>query len=200
MGHAAHFNLANLRTRYGLGVFWETGTGGGDSVQAALDAGFPSVISAEIVREIHVAAQGRFRDDPRVSLQFGSSSRWFPNARFIPERILFWLDAHLEGIGYTTTDAWAQPDIDLRLPLEQELLTIVADRPAGQDVILIDDARLYVEGPYGGGPLPAWAQTLPPERRNIDFIYRLLNTTHEINIDYADEGYVVCLPRGGTCP
>ena len=199
MGHAAHFNLAALRQQYGINYFIETGVGAGDSVRAALDCGFPHVFSIEILESICASAHNRFRGDPRVEIIHSTSLEGLKVLLGETIRsdnpILFWLDAHFPGLSYTTGDCFAEPDVDRRLPLETELALIQELRPDARDVFLIDDARIYVEGPFTSGGLPDWAQTLPPDRRNADFIHRILGPTHDVVIDYTHEGYFSAMPK-----
>jgi hypothetical protein len=91
----------------------------------------------------------------------------------------------------------AEPDVDRRLPLETELVAILARRvDAARDVILIDDARVYQPGAYGLGDLPPDFPGLKGMRnRSLAFVRELLGPTHGIVVDHADTGYVMCCPR-----
>jgi hypothetical protein len=87
---------------------------------------------------------------------------------------------------------------DLRLPLERELELIARLRRPCRDVILVDDLRIYEDGPFEMGNLPEIAQTLPPELRNLDFIARgPWTATHELQRLHQHTGYLVLTPRRG---
>ena len=69
-------------------------------------------------------------------------------------------------------------------------------RVACRDVLLIDDLRIYEDGPYGMGPVPDFAQTLPPERRNIDFVERRpWSQTHDLQRFHQHTGYLMLTPK-----
>jgi hypothetical protein len=89
----------------------------------------------------------------------------------------------------------AEEDIKKRLPLEDELALIRQSREGIGDVILIDDARLYQSGPYSKGDLPTdWPPLQGIQREGIGFIRKAF-PDHGVVIDYADQGYVMCVPR-----
>jgi hypothetical protein len=200
MGIVNHFDLAALRAAHGIKHFVETGVGAGEGVAAALAAGFPNIYSIELIEEIHAAARDRFARCPEVLILQADSLAGLQvllgSGISRDDPVLFWLDAHFPGLGYTTNDAAVEPDDDLRLPLAREIELIRSLRPGVPDIFLIDDARIYVDGPFTYGTLPDWAQTLRAEQRNLDFLYAALGETHEIAIDYAHEGYISALPKG----
>ena len=198
MGHLRVFNLSSLRQRYGCRHFVETGTGTGDSLAYAASSKFDSLSSIEIHPEIAAAARAKLEKDARISIKVGKSGDVLPEllAHLPPEEpILFWLDAHFPGADFGLARYDAEPDVQTRLPLEQELEIIRSIRPGADDVILIDDLRIYEQGPFKNGNIPDWAQTLPPEMRHIRFVDRLFAESHFIERRYEDEGYLVLLPR-----
>lgn len=203
MGSLTHFNLAGVRALHGLRGFVETGTATGDGAEQALMAGFDPVHTIEIVPEIAAAARFRFKSHPSVHVWDGSSAFCLPMIlKELPaEPCLFWLDAHFpggqHGAGYSV-----EPDMDLRLPLENEIRLIREARPDARDVLLIDDARIYVQSPYfssadkytkpmADGTWPG----LKGVRRSLDFLRDLYGNTHGMVVDYADQGYVMVFPR-----
>jgi hypothetical protein len=197
MGHLRHFDLARVCREHGCRHFVETGTGSGDGLAYAAGLPFETLDSIEIHADIAAAAKRRFEADGRIRIRLGNSTELLPIilAELIAdEPVLFWLDAHFPGadLGFAAYDA--EPDVDVRLPLERELEIIAALRPGASDVILIDDLRIYEEGPFKNGNIPDWAQTLPPELRHLQFVERLFAATHETRRDYADEGYLVLVP------
>jgi hypothetical protein len=125
--------------RFGSLALVETGTLRGDMVEATRNA-FQRIWSIELDSDLHAAAATRFRDYPQVSIVHGDSATALPEIVTGESRpILFWLDGHWSG-GDT-----ARGDLDT--PVLAELTAILARRN-GDDVILIDDARLFGTGDY----------------------------------------------------
>ena len=113
------------------GVYIETGTFRGGSLQAALKAGFDRCISMEIAPELHQRARKMFADIHGVTLLLGSSAILLPEvlAGIPPEQpITFFLDAH----GYAGDGNKGAS------PLLTELDSIARYRD-GRDTVLIDD-------------------------------------------------------------
>lgn len=203
MGHLRVFDLSALRLRYGCRHFVETGTGTGDSLAYAACSKFDSLFSIEIHPEIAAAARSKLQKDTRIRIEVGKSGDVLPEllAHLPPEEpILFWLDAHFPGADFGLARYDAEPNLQVRLPLEQELEIIRSIRPGGDDVILIDDLRIYEQGPFTNGNIPDWAQTLAPDMRHVRFVDRLFTESHLIERRYEDEGYLVLLPRRRAPP
>lgn len=201
MGSLHHFNLAGLAKLHGLKHFVETGTAAGDSVSLACQVkGFEQLHSIEIVEQLVTAARARFASDPRVTIWHGDSVSCLAMLLrdLPPEPALFWLDAHFPGAHTVeqTVEAYvAEPDLKKRLPLEDEIALIRRARHGIRDVILIDDARIYQSGPYSQGDLPEdWPPIRGFRREGIGFIRKAF-PDHGVVIDYADQGYVMCVPR-----
>ena len=110
-------------------------------------------------------------------------------------KILFFLDAHFPGEVSREFKGYKHDEPrELKLPLANELRTIKHLRPNSEDVIIVDDLRIYEDGPFEHGNMPEWAQTLGELDRNLDFI---CNTFPDRRIvkDYHDEGYLMILPK-----
>ena len=85
------------------------------------------------------------------------------------------------------------PVLGWNRPLEIQLEQL--RRPC-RDVILIDDLRIYEDGPFEQGAMPDFAQTLPPHLRNIDFVLRPpWSETHDLQRFHQHTGYLVLAPR-----
>lgn len=69
-------------------------------------------------------------------------------------------------------------------------------RPNFNDVIIVDDLRIYETGPFKGGNMPD--NIIPPAKRNIDFVYELFSKSHDIIKLYDDHGYIVIVPKLNT--
>lgn len=199
MGSLRQFNLAPIMEAFGCRYLFETGTSSGDGVHYASFYRFEQIWSVEIVEDLAAQARRRFIDDGRVHILHESSHnalvRILPN---VPPStpILFWLDAHFPGADNGLRGYKDEADADLRLPLQRELDAIAALRPTSRDVVLIDDLRIYEDGDWEQGPLPECAATLPPERRNIDFITRgRWSVTHDIARSTKHTGYLILTPK-----
>lgn len=201
MGSLARFDLAALARDFRCAAVVETGTGSGAGIlHAARAAAWQRLFTIELFPEVAEKARAVLAAEPRVTLLEGTSEEVL--RRLLPalpadEPVLFWLDAHFPGadFGYASYDS--ERDEALRLPLERELRAIRELRPQARDVILIDDLRIYEDGPFASGIMPDFAQTLVPERRHIRFVAELFGETHRIHRLYQEEGYVVLLPRDG---
>jgi len=176
----------------------ETGTGDGCSLDGTLRAwDFKALYSCDIDPKILAISKKLFADHAKVHIEHAASADFLRHllpTLPLDAPILFWLDAHFPGC-YSGAQLSAEPDMNLRFPLEEELEIIAATRPLGQDVITCDDLRLYVDGPYGHGPLIARELETCPEVRNIDFVYDIMGETHHIATSVKDDGYIILTPR-----
>ena len=199
MGTLRTFNLAPMMEAFGCRYLFETGTSAGDGVHYASFFQFTEIWSVEIVKELADRARQRFAGDNRVHILNTASEdallRVLPNIP--PSRpVIFWLDAHFPGADDGLSGYKDEQDDDRRLPLQRELDVIAALRPTSRDVILIDDLRIYEDGEWEQGALPDWAQTLAPDRRNIDFIENgRWGLTHRLERSTRHTGYLLLTPK-----
>lgn len=199
MGSLRFFNLQPLMETFGCRTLFETGTGLGDGVHFAAYYAFDAIYSVEIHPDIAGTARDRFAADPRVHILNETSEAAL--ARVLPtiardRPVLFWLDAHFPGADFGYAGYKDEKDDDRRLPLERELALIAKLRNPCRDVILVDDLRIYEDGPFEMGNTPEWAQTLPPERRNLDFVTRgPFAATHDLQRFHQETGYFVLTPK-----
>jgi hypothetical protein len=133
--------LRQIRKKYNVKTFVETGTLAGDGIQAALDAGFEKVYSIEISGAWVLRAQARFADKPNVKIINGDTIDELPKlCKEIEEPVLFWLDAHFAHI-HDKTQREIPP-----FPLLREV-QIIKDNRDDQDVLLLDDIVLLAGCP-----------------------------------------------------
>ena len=199
MGSLAQFNVAGIRVLHNVRSFVETGTAQGEGVEQARLAGFDPIHSIEVVPEIAQAARARFKSHPQIQIWEGASTYCLPLIlkELPPEPCMFWLDAHFPG-AHHGADYSAESDVAVRLPLDEEVRMIRTARPNARDVLLIDDARIYVPGAYGGGDLPAdWPpiQNIGRGPSRLDFIRELYGDSHGMVVDHAQTGIVMVFPR-----
>jgi hypothetical protein len=202
MGTLAHHPVQEYIDQYGLRVFVETGTGRGDGLAHARRFPFERLYSVEIVESQAEEMRLAFAGDARVTIAAGSSVSFL--RRLLPTitvPTLFWLDAHYPGADLGLAAFDAEPDRTVRLPLPEELRVIHEHRPAGSDVILIDDRRIYEAIPQGEATPVAPALT---RHESIEFVDALFGTTHRIVRGEDDTGWLALLPaaacKAAACP
>jgi hypothetical protein len=193
MGRLFRFNVPGLQQSMGLATFVETGTAKGDSLAHAAEAKFERLYSIEISPLLHEGAQKRFAADPRIQVVCADSvtglSQVLPALGDKPA--LFWLDAHFPGAPIANYDAESDPT--LRWPLENELEVLRRARPTHKDVILIDDLKIYIDGPFGNGVAHPIIRS--QRARGLDFIVDAFKDTHNYSVMWEDEGYMMLNPR-----
>lgn len=200
MGAITRFDIADLKQRFNLSTFFETGTLHGDAVQYALDAGFERIISVEIDAELAAKARDRFADKPQVQIITGESVKVLQLYTDL-DNTLFWLDAHFPGAdcGKTTYKECLQLDYEVKLPLEAELNLI---RKFKNVAIICDDLWIYKEGTYGAGQIDEHCarhgHNITRKEiigdKTIQFAYDLYSDC-SIREFQPDQGYLVILPN-----
>lgn len=195
MGRISRFDLSHMIRTYDTPMFFETGTFRGEGVQYALHSPFKKVISVEIVPQIADEARKKFSSADRVKIiEDESASALEKELPLLKGNCIFWLDAHFPGADAGMTQYDADLDESVRLPLEKELEIISRLRKGYRDILIIDDLRIYEDGPYQNGNVPADA--LPKGGvRSIDFVYKYFRSTHTVHRLYQEEGYIVLLPK-----
>lgn len=194
MGRLKRFHLGKLIASANAPYLFETGTWKGDGLAYACKFPFKKLYSSEIIDSVAERAKKRFENDSRVQIIHASSidalQSQLPS---INGNCIFWLDAHFPGAEEGLKDYNEIEDEALKLPLQKEMELIAARKNQYQDVILVDDLRIYEEGGYDSGNLPD--NVLPPKVRNTNFAEALFGDTHNIIKSYRDEGYLILLPK-----
>lgn len=194
MGSLKRFNLGKISKQYDCPYFFETGTWMGNGLAYAKNTPFTKLYSSEIMPEIADKARTRFSAENRIEIFTGNSTAVFEQTLpIIHGNCVFWLDAHFPGAEEGLKDYNEYDNEQVKLPLEKELQLIKDIRPDFQDVILIDDLRIYETGPFKSGNLPEGI--LPPSFRSIDFVFGLFGDSHEVVRSYEDEGYLLLFPK-----
>ena len=194
MGTIRQFNLARLIKEYRATNFFETGTFRGDGVNYALKFPFLQITSVEIIPEIANGAKERFTENKNVKIVTGDSATALRDELpAIKNNCIFWLDAHFPGADAGITAYDSEKAEEVRLPLVKELQIISTLRKKFKDVIIVDDLRIYEDGPYKNGNVPEDA--LPKMNRDISFVYNYFERSHIVLKCYLDEGYILLLPK-----
>jgi hypothetical protein len=196
MAHLTEHDVTDLKKKYNLDTFFETGTGNGEGVIHAKECGFNNIHTVDCMQETadqaksnHPWAKVHLGHSPDVVCAFQTMRKAGD-----PCRVLWWLDAHFPGVD-TGILNWQESgeSVDC-LPLADELDAIVSG-PRENDVILIDDAFLYRAGILdrpASDRVPDWATSglgsLEP------WLDRLLST-HTLTIKSEGTGSFVLTPK-----
>lgn len=117
-----------------LGIFVETGTCYGRSVEAVLKLGFTDVRSVEALPKRYSHCMDLFDGRKEVTLWLGESVDYLEEMiTDLTSPALFWLDAHPSG-----NESYDRPGNDQSTILKTEL-KIIQGHPVKNHVILIDD-------------------------------------------------------------
>lgn len=121
--------------KFSIHTLVETGTYRGDMINATKNI-FSEIFSIELDKTLYERAKKKFAKFAHISIIQGDSSEVLPHILTgITQPCLFWLDAHYSS-GVTVKG-------NLETPIISELQLIFA-HALGEQVILIDDARLFV--------------------------------------------------------
>ncbi len=153
--------IKSYARRFGLPSLVETGTYLGDTVHAMRGV-FRRIYSIEIDEALAKAAAERFVHDAHVTIIRGDSGTELP--ALLPRLsgpCLFWLDGHYSG-GITSGAEGGSPII-------KELTAILDHATRASDVILVDDARLFV-GAGGYPQLSEVEELVRSQKRQLDYM------------------------------
>ena len=185
--------VKNVLDFYGIKNFVETGTGLAEVVRAVHDVDSSLTIhTIEVVPEIYEQNNIRFSYLKKVNWHLGESAQIL--SEVVPTlegNTLFWMDAHFPGADVGLSSYGDEKDIDKRLPLRKELETILENRDVSNDVIVIDDLRIYEDGPFETGN---WDERSKYGGDGIEFIEKLFEDTHYVGRSYNAQGFVILFP------
>jgi hypothetical protein len=126
--------IRSYAERHGLKVLVETGTFYGDAI-FTLRKTFREIHSVELAPGLHASAVAQLRHLGHIHIHLGDSARELPSiAASLKAPAIFWLDGHF----CAGPSARGSKDT----PVFEELDYLLG-RPAGKNVVLIDDARLF---------------------------------------------------------
>lgn len=179
-------------------IFIETGFGGGDTLQRAVQESYQEIHSIEVDAGLLIAKAHLFANDPRVHLHQGSSREILASLCQPARSTVFWLDAHYSAGQYTSDHlrdlAMLDPQVG-QCALLAELAIIRAVPWEVWPILLIDDAACISMSTYEGmyaqhdrSQYPMWSDlvlALPP---------KYLLTQH----DDGSGWYYQAVPREGV--
>ena len=185
--------IKNVLDFYDIKNFVETGTGQAEVVQTVVEADDTlNIHTIEVIPEIY--------DKNKINFSYLKDINWHLGTSFdiLPEILpdlkgttLFWMDAHFPGADFGLSSYGDEKDDDKRLPLKKELETIVANRDVTNDVFVIDDLRIYEDGPFGDGN---WEDREKYGGDGIEFIEELFDETHYVVKSYNAQGSILLFP------
>lgn len=127
-------SLKNLKEKYDLNVYFETGLSRGRGVDSAISAGFDRIYSIEICTRWITEGREKYNADT-VTLIQGDSQDLFAHIKGIDEPILFFLDAHND---HSNLDG-EQSSIDC--PIHEEL-DAIKKHHINNHIIVVDDINI----------------------------------------------------------
>ena len=185
--------IKNVLDFYDIKNFVETGTGQAEVVRSVYEADESlNIHTIEVVPEIFDQNKIKYSYLKDVSWHLGTSFKILPV--ILPTfdgNTLFWMDAHFPGADFGLSSYGDEKDMDKRLPLQKELESIVQSRDVKNDVFVIDDLRIYEDGPFETGN---WDERSKYGGDGIEFIEKLFEDTHYVGRSYNKQGFVILFP------
>ena len=203
MGILKNFNLNRFN---GVQAFLETGTQNGVGLEYAHRNGnFLDLHSIEINEGYYKYCSAKFSNAKNITLWHGNSIEKIPqvlNAIKQYSSCLYWLDAHIPED--TKEYPFFTENEEIIFPLEKEFDLITKNRDIKNDYFLIDDLRVYIDGPFqypfnSHPESKKYKQKYPnyfPHKNGINFIENLVKDTHDIEKIWDHEGYIYVYPKG----
>lgn len=185
--------VKNVLEFYDIKNFVETGTGAAEVVRSvhSIDDEL-NIHTIEIIEEIYNKNKVSFSYLKNVNWHLGQSSEVLP--QILPDlegNTLFWLDAHFPGADFGMASYGDEPDLDKRLPLKSELELIAKSKDVSNDVFVIDDLRIYEDGPFEDG---SWSDRKKYGGDGIEFVDNLFEETHYVVKSYNKQGFIILFP------
>jgi hypothetical protein len=203
MGVLKNFDLNRFSK---IECFLETGTQDGVGLQHAyINGNFEQLHSIEINEGYYNKCVDKFTNIKNIHLWYGNSIDKIPLVLKDIQKYsscLFWLDAHIPED--TKQYPFFTEDEEIIFPLEKEFELIVKNRDVKNDYFLIDDLRVYIDGPFqypfsSHPDSQKFKQKYPnyfPSKNGISFIEKLIGNTHNIEKIWDHEGYLYAYPKG----
>lgn len=131
-----HAVIRYFAKKHNIGMFVETGTLHGDTVEAVKDV-FNTIYSIELSEVLYQNALARFAGEDSIKLLYGDSG-WVLSELLtkITSPCVLWLDSHYTEVPFAALG----PQFT---PIMAELHAVLDHPLVDQHVILIDDARLF---------------------------------------------------------
>ena len=198
MGELNIHNVSDYIKKYDLKNFIETGTGIGTGLSFAAQNSFKNLYSIEIMKELFVENYEKFECDDRITLLNNDSIKGLEliiENQMDDSPCLFWLDAHFPGADFGIGNYEDNYEAKIKIPLEEEL-KLIAEKRDGNDVLIIDDLRIYEDNNYQSKV----NKTVLNIRKEFDingigFIEDLFGDTHTFKRDLRHQGFLILEPK-----
>lgn len=186
-------NLDRLIRNFNISNFVETGVGDGTSMQEVFNLNLvKNFYGIELDKNMCIKLENSELGNHVVLYNGYSKDEIFPLLKALNDKpTLFWLDAHFPDSDYNGAPYDSEPDATKRIPLNVELEAICSERNILNDVIIIDDLRVYIDGPFESG---SWPFRVIAGADGYQFAKDLLSKTHIIIENYKDQGYILAFP------
>lgn len=192
-------NFVQLVEQFNIVNFVETGTGICESLSYVLKnrKDTLTVYTIELMDQLYQNALKNFAQEKNVYFIKGFSDEQILNVlkQMSKDPCLFWLDAHFPGADFNINNLTYSSELSkkIRIPLESELRNIIlSNRNIDRDVFVIDDLRIYKDGPYEDG---IWSDRQALGGVDNEFVFELFSKTHHIYETYAQQGYMILFPK-----
>jgi hypothetical protein len=186
-------SLKEMCEKFNIKNYVETGVGTGNSMNYVLQIEcIENAFGIELDDRLCKTYKDLFKDKP-VKIFKGYSHLQMPKLlkKLDENPTLFWLDAHFPGGDYFGEGYGNEADPVKRIPMEEELRIISQNRDISNDIIFMDDLRIYVDREFAQG---SWSERKELGCDGYDFVEELIGETHIINEHLADEGYLLAFP------
>lgn len=185
--------IENTLNYYEIENFVETGTGAAEVVRDISGINDElNVHTIEIIPEIYEKNTISYSYLNNVTWHLGQSSDILPEiVSQINTPTLFWLDAHFPGADFGLASYGDEPDLEKRLPLKSELEKITNNKDVTNDVFVIDDLRIYEDGPFEDG---SWEDRTKYGGDGIEFVEELFEDSHYVVKSYNKQGFIILFP------
>ena len=195
MGQINHpVKLKQMLQEFQISNFVESGTGDGSSMdKVLLTEVVDNSYGVELDDELYSNLEKKYKGLDYVHLYKGYTEDRFDEvlSKLDGSPTLWWLDAHFPGAYYGDAGYGAEEDIDKRLPMEKELKIMVQNRDLSNDIIFMDDLRVYVDRDFVAG---SWPQRKLYGADGYDFVEQLIGDTHILIEHHGDQGYLLAFP------
>jgi len=186
-------NLPEMCKKFGIKNYVETGVGRGEGINYILrNVKMDKLYGIELDERLYSTYDEIFAGHS-VEIFEGYSHEQMPNVleKLDNNPTLFWLDAHFPGGDYFGEGYGSEQDFVKRLPMEEELRIISKNRDISNDIIFMDDLRIYVDRNFSSGN---WHERSTIGAEGYDFVEELIGKTHTISEHLGDEGYILAFP------
>jgi hypothetical protein len=187
-------NIENVLDFYEIENFIETGTGIGEVVSdiSSINSNL-NIHTIEIEPQLYNKNKVSLSHLKNVNFHLGESSEVLPSiVKGLSGNTLFWFDAHFPGADFGLASYGDEKDIDKRLPLKKELEITKNGKDVTNDVIVIDDLRIYEDGDFESGN---WNERDKYGSEGIvEVVEELFDKTHCVIKSYNSQGFIILLP------